>query len=70
MKSDELLRILRRRATHLGLRHEERAGKGSPLKLRHGNARTIIPLHRQDLPVGTLKAILKQLGLEATDLEH
>ncbi|WP_459672805.1 type II toxin-antitoxin system HicA family toxin [Acidisoma sp. 7E03] len=70
MKSDELLRILRRRASRLGLRHEEAAGRGSHLKLWHGAARTVVPMHRQDLPIGTLKAILKQLGLESSDLEH
>ncbi len=70
MKSDELLRILRRRANRLGLRHEETPAKGSHIKLHHDTGRTVVPMHRQDLPLGTLKAILRQLGLTEQDLEN
>jgi antitoxin HicB len=37
--------------------------KGSHLKLRHGSGRTVIPMHRGDLPPGTFRGILRQLGL-------
>jgi predicted RNA binding protein YcfA (HicA-like mRNA interferase family) len=67
-ESDALIRILRRRATRLDLRHEEIEAKGSHLKLRHGPAQTVIPMHRGDLPSGTFRAILKQLGLTEDDL--
>ncbi len=69
MKSDDLLRVLRRRATRLGLLHKEIAAKGSHIKLRHGSGQTIIPMHRGDLPLGTFRAILRQLGLTEQDLE-
>lgn len=69
VKSEALLRILRRRATRLELRHEEIEAKGSHLKVRHGAAQTVIPMHRGDMPGGTFRAILKQLGLNESDLE-
>jgi predicted RNA binding protein YcfA (HicA-like mRNA interferase family) len=40
--------------------------KGSHHHLRHPNkpgARPVIPMHRRDLPPGTLRAIIKQAGL-------
>ena len=70
MESARLLGILRRRATRLNLRHEEKPGKGSHLKVRHGEAATVVPMHRGDLAKGTYRAILKQLGLTERDLEE
>jgi predicted RNA binding protein YcfA (HicA-like mRNA interferase family) len=70
VKSDELLRVLRRRATRLGLPHGETAAKGSHIKLRHGSGQTVVPMHRGDLPRGTFRAILRQLGLTEQDLEE
>ncbi|MFM8835203.1 MAG: type II toxin-antitoxin system HicA family toxin [Cytophagales bacterium] len=29
---------------------------------------TVVPFHSKDLPIGTLKAILKQSGIEKDDL--
>ncbi|WP_428490868.1 type II toxin-antitoxin system HicA family toxin [Rhodopila sp.] len=49
--------------------HTELDGKGSHLKVHHGNRSTIIPMHRGDLASGTYRAILKQLHLATTDLE-
>jgi len=69
MRSAELLRRLRRRATRLAILHVETAGKGSHLKVQHGDARTVVPRHGGDLPAGTLRAILRQLGLSERDLE-
>jgi len=69
VRSDELLRLLRRRAKRLGLTHEELEAKGSHLKLRHGSRQTVVPMHRGDLPGGTFRSILKQLGLTQQDLE-
>jgi predicted RNA binding protein YcfA (HicA-like mRNA interferase family) len=70
VKPVEFLALLRRRATRLGLRHEEADGKGSHLKVRHGPAATVIPMHRRDIATGTYRAILKQLGLTEADLEE
>lgn len=69
MEPARLLGLLRRRATRLGLRHEEAPGKGSHLKVRHGDAATVIPRHRGDMPAGTYRAILRQLRLTPADLE-
>ncbi len=70
MKAIQLLRILRRRATKLSVQHEENKGIGSHLRVKHDRRATVIPMHRGDLPLGTLKAIMKQLGLTETDLEY
>jgi len=69
MRSSELLPRLNRRASRLGLEHREQQGKGSHVKVWHGSARTVIPMHSGDLPVGTYRAILRQLGLTEADLE-
>lgn len=37
---------------------------GSHLKMRKGNQVEIIPVHNKDIPIGTVKAILKRTGLE------
>ena len=43
------------------------AQRGSHLKLRHPDGRTVIlPMHRE-LARGTLRSILRQAGLEATE---
>jgi predicted RNA binding protein YcfA (HicA-like mRNA interferase family) len=69
MRASELLRRLKRRASRFGIEHEETSGKGSHLKLRHGDERTVIPMHSGDLPTGTYRSILRQLGLTEADLE-
>jgi predicted RNA binding protein YcfA (HicA-like mRNA interferase family) len=54
----------------------ERAGfsvhriKGSHHHLRHPDrpqARPVVPMHRGDLPPGTLRAIIRQAGLSVTE---
>ncbi len=40
--------------------------KGSHYSLRHPDRlhlRVVVPFHRRDLPVGTMRAIIKQAGL-------
>ena len=69
MRSHELLRHLRRRATRLGVNHDERPGKGGHLKVRHGGRPTVIPMHSRDLPTGTFRTILQQLALTEQDLK-
>jgi mRNA interferase HicA len=70
MTAMELLRILRRRATRLGVDHSELPAKGGHLVVRHGGRTTTVPMHRGDMPTGTFRAILRQLGLSNADLEH
>jgi len=49
--------------------HIETQGKGSHVKVQHGSARTVVPTHSGDLASGTLRAVLRQLGLSEKDLE-
>ncbi|HEX6010683.1 MAG TPA: type II toxin-antitoxin system HicA family toxin [Geminicoccaceae bacterium] len=69
MKPDEFLRRLRRLARRRGLELSEEPGDGAHRKVRLGGRRTIVPMHKRDLPIGTWRAILKQLGLKPDDLD-
>ena len=69
MRAHDLLRSLRRLATRRGWEITEREGKGSHLVMRLDGRRTTIPMHRGNLPEGTYRAILKQLGITPEDLE-
>ena len=69
MRAVDLLRRLRRRATRLGMSHEESACKGGHRKVRHGSRMTVVPMHSGDLARGSYRAILRQLGLTDEDLE-
>lgn len=44
--------------------------KGSHHIYYHPNTkqRAVIPMHRQDLPIGTLLSILKQAGVDSNEL--
>lgn len=68
MKANELLRRLRKLARNQGVEMTEESGKGSHLKVKLGDRRTIVPLHGSDLKKGTLAGILKDLGIEEKDL--
>jgi predicted RNA binding protein YcfA (HicA-like mRNA interferase family) len=55
----------------------ERAGfgilrrKGSHVVLRHSDRRiTVVPCHTRDIPVGTLKGILNDIGMSAEGLKE
>lgn len=39
-------------------------GKGGHQKLRKGKRTTVIPMHSKDIPIGTLREIMKQTGLQ------
>lgn len=65
MTYNELVRALRRLGCEL-----KRQSKGSHEIWQHtktGNT-TVVPRHPGDLPLGTLRAILKGLGLRVEDL--
>lgn len=64
MKSKELLRKL----TALGATVETDHGKGGHVAVTLGGKSTIVPTGTKDIAKGTFHAILKQLGLKATDL--
>jgi hypothetical protein len=68
MTPDEFLRRLRRFARRRELDLVEESGEGSHRKIRLGSRRTVVPMHKRDLPTGTWRAILKQLELTPEDL--
>ena len=69
MTSSDLLRRLNRLAARRGWRIEEAAGRGSHLKVILNGRTGIVPQHRGDIAPGTFRSILKQLGINRTDLE-
>ena len=69
MKAADLLRRLHRLATKRGWELVETQGAGSHLKLRLNRRTTVIAMHPGDMPPGTLRKVLKDLGLSVADLE-
>ena len=69
MRANDLLRRIRRLATVRGWDLVEREGRGSHLVITLNGRRTVLPMHRGDIPAGTYRAILSQLGLKPEDLE-
>ena len=69
IKPAELLRRLNRLATKRGWDIVETNTAGSHVKLRLNGKTTVIAMHRDDLPTGTFRKILKDLGLTERDLE-
>ena len=69
MTSADLLRRLRRLANRRGWEFQTWSGKGSHLHVKVGDVETIVPRHGGDLRIGTLKGILKALGIAQRDLE-
>ena len=53
----------------IAVRFEAKRGKGSHGTLYFGSSRTILQDLKKELPVGTLHAMLRQLGLTLKDLE-
>lgn len=68
MKPADLLRRLNRLAARRGLLFETREG-GNHTVVRLGERRTVVGRHPADLKTGTLRGILKQLGITPADLE-
>ncbi|MBX9698128.1 MAG: type II toxin-antitoxin system HicA family toxin [Acetobacteraceae bacterium] len=68
MRSADLLRRLRRLATRRGWSLEITEG-GRHTRVRLQGRFAPVPRHAADLPSGTLRAILRQLGITAADLE-
>jgi len=69
MKPAELLRRLRRLATRRGLEFTVSEG-GSHTKVTLAGRRSVIGRHAADLKPGTLRAILRQLGVQPEDIEE
>lgn len=70
MTGNELIRRLRQlaRKHNQQVTVDARKGKGSHAMVSYGARRTTVPMHSSDLPRGTLRAILAQLGVDERDL--
>ena len=71
MRGAEFLRKVRRLGERRGIvvRFEVKRGKGSHGTLYFGGSRTVVQDLKKDLPLGTLHAMLRQLGLTLKDFE-
>jgi HicA toxin of bacterial toxin-antitoxin, len=69
VKPAELLRRLRRLAARRGLDFAISEGR-SHTKITLAGRRSVIGRHPADLKIGTLRAILRQLGLTPEDIEE
>jgi len=70
MRGGEFVRKVTASAKARGIacRFASARGKGSHGMLYFGSRRTIVPDLKRELKTGTLRAMLKQLGLTADDL--
>lgn len=68
MRASDLLRRLRRLATRRGWAFELKEG-GAHTKIRLNGHVSMVPRHAADLPTGTFRAIIRQLGITQEDLE-
>ncbi len=66
MTTREIIKLVRQcgNADGIDVVYERGRGKGSHGRLFYGTRRTIVAEHGGDIPVGTLRAMQKQLGLE------
>ena len=71
MRGAEFLRKVKQLGTRRGIavRFEAKRGKGSHGTLYFGNSRTVLQDVKKELPLGTLHAMLRQLGLSLKDFE-
>ena len=65
MNSKQFLASIRRLGRKLGLdvRLDKKRGKGSHALLYVGNRRTVLPNHKDDIGVGLLKSMCRDLGI-------
>ena len=69
LKAAEFLRRLRRLANRRGWDFSISEG-GNHTKVRINGKQTVVPRHASDLKTGTLRGILKQIGVTPDDLEN
>ncbi|MCR4379295.1 MAG: type II toxin-antitoxin system HicA family toxin [Rhodospirillales bacterium] len=69
MNGNEFLKRVKRYAKHNGLdvRFEKHRGKGSHGTLYLGGKKTTVQDRKKELPSGTLRAMLAQLGIQPGD---
>jgi predicted RNA binding protein YcfA (HicA-like mRNA interferase family) len=64
LSPDDLIRILRKHGFEL----VRAKGSHQILKNRATGKMTVVPMHKRDLPKGTLLAIIKQAGIDKEEL--
>lgn len=71
MKAAEFLRRVRKlaRKNNVSCRFEKGLGKGSHGRLFYGNRLTTLQDLRHELPTGTLRGMLDQLGITYDDFQ-
>ncbi|MBI2631555.1 type II toxin-antitoxin system HicA family toxin [Candidatus Pacearchaeota archaeon] len=62
IKSKEVLKILQKQG------FEIRRQAGTHVILRRENRTVVVPIHREIMPIGTLKSIEKQSGVDFREL--
>lgn len=70
MRGKEFLQRIRKLAQHKGIPcswHPDK-GKGSHGVLKYGDKRTVVRNLKDELKIGTMHAMLKQLGLKYDDI--
>ncbi len=60
----ELVRVLKQRGFVL----DRSRGSHQIFMLPDGSSRVIVPMHNRDIPKGTFYSILKQAGIDKTEL--
>jgi predicted RNA binding protein YcfA (HicA-like mRNA interferase family) len=60
----ELIKLLERKGFVL----DRTKGSHGIYRMPDGSKRVIVPMHNKDIPKGTFHSILKQAGIEKTDL--
>ncbi|NEO43670.1 MAG: type II toxin-antitoxin system HicA family toxin [Moorea sp. SIO4G2] len=70
MKGSEFIRRVKKLAKERGLeaRVDKKRGKGSHVTLYFGDRFTIVRNPKDELKTGTLKAMLRQLGLQEDEI--
>lgn len=69
MRGNEFIKKIQKLAKIQGIevKVDSKRGKGSHITLYFGNCRTIVRNPKDELKTGTLKAMLKQLGITQDD---
>jgi len=71
MRGNEFIKRIKRLAKEreIDMRIDKKRGKGSHVTLYYGDRLTIVRNLSDELKTGTLNAMLKQLGLNRSDIE-
>ena len=66
--AQELIRRLRKLARKRQLALTMTSGRGDHVKVQFGARRSVLPGERGELPLGTLRAICRDLGIDVKEL--